>query len=78
MIIIMKKSIVEKIIFIAAAISFAMSVAALVMSIIAVCGLAKNRKYLKAATSSYDNDEFLVDSDDYYDDDEDFGNNLAF
>ena len=29
----------------------------------------KEQKYLKAVTSS-DNDEFLVDNDDYYDDDE--------
>ncbi len=66
----MKKSVVEKIVFVAAAVSFAMSVAALVMSIVAVCGLARNKKYLKAVTSSFENDEFLVDNDDYYDDDE--------
>ena len=43
----MKKSVVEKIVFVAAAVSFAMSVAALVMSIVAVCGLARNKSTLR-------------------------------
>ena len=61
-----KKSTAQKIIFVITAVSVLLSIAALVMSIIAICGSVKNKKRINAVTNSFDDGEFLVDNDDYY------------
>lgn len=74
-----KKSTAQKIIFVITAVSVLLSIAALVMSIIAICGSVKNKKRINAVTNSFDDGEFLVDNDDYYnEDDEILGEDLAF
>lgn len=69
----MNKSTVQKITMIISAFAAITAIAALVLSIVALAGRKCDKKRMQAMSYGFDDSDFLVDNDDYYEDDNSLG-----
>ncbi len=65
----MSKSTIRTITMIISAFAAITAITALVLSLVALAGRKSDRKHMMAMSYGLDNSDFLVDNDDYYEDD---------